>query len=191
MKEKIIFQLPRGNLETIYSKILVLKKFKHLMLESSQYKEAFELLRQHKLEMNLIFDINPRFFLKNCEEIITKIEKNDYLNLFLSSVTNEISENLAYILKAEEIKDIKEFIVSQSAANKNWKVNLICEETKKALEKTNKDRYVLSIMTSYLKKIPSEIEKCLDIIREKKEAEKGLELKQHTPPHLNPESNFY
>lgn len=188
INEKIVFQLPRGNLETIYSKILVLKKFKHLMLETKKYKQAFELLRQHKLELNLIFDINPKNFIKNSEEIIKDIEKNDYINLFLSSVSNEISEHLSYIFKPEELKETKEYILSQSAANKNWKVNSICELTKAALEKINKDRYILSIMTTYLKKIPNEIEQCLEIIRQFKQIESSQEQKQAVPPHLNPQS---
>ena len=156
INEKIVFQLPRGNLETIYSKILVLKKFKLLMLETKKYKQAFELLRQHKL--------------------------------FLSSVSNEISEHLSYIFKPDELKEIKEYILSQSSANKNWKVNSICELTKAALEKINKDRYILSIMTTYLKKIPNEIEQCLEIIKQFKQIEASQEQKQAVPPHLNPQS---
>lgn len=159
------------------------------MLESKKYRQAFDLLRQHKLEMNLIFDINPKYFIKNAYEIIKDIEKNDYINLFLSSISNDISENLCYVLKPEEIKEIKEFTLSQNAANRNWKVNLICDETKNALEKINKDRYILSIMTTYLKRIPSEIEQCLDIIRDFKQIESSQEIKQQVPPHLNPESN--
>ena len=188
INEKIVFQLPRGNLETIYSKILVLKKFKLLMLETKKYKQAFELLRQHKFELNLIFDINPKNFIKNYEEIIKDIEKNDYINLFLSSVSNEISEHLSYIFKPDELKEIKEYILSQSSANKNWKVNSICELTKAALEKINKDRYILSIMTTYLKKIPNEIEQCLEIIKQFKQIEASQEQKQAVPPHLNPQS---
>lgn len=188
INEKIVFQLPRGNLETVYAKILVLRNFKHLMLETKKYKEAYELLRKHKLEMNLMFDINPKYFLDNSEAIIKSLEKNDYINLFLSGITNEICDILSYILKPEEIKDIKEFIVSQSVANKNWKVNVICDETRKALEKLSKEKYILCIMTAHLKKIPSEIEFCLDFIRDLKSQESSNEEKQQVPPHLNPAS---
>ena len=180
--------MPRGNLETIYSKILLLKEFKEKLLEKALYRQAFELLRQHKLEMNLMFNTNPKFFIKNCFEIVKNIEKSDYLNLFLSSVSNEISDNLQYFLKFDEIKEIKEFILSQSASNKNWKVNLIMEETKKALENINKDKYILSIMTTHLKKIPSEIEYCLETIREFKHLETQHEVSKQVPPHINPES---
>lgn len=188
INEKIIFQLPRGNLETIYSKILVLKNFKYLMLEAKKYKNAFELLRQHKLEMNLMFDLNPKFFLQNTQEIIKSVEKNDYINLFLSGISNEVSDNLTYILKTDEIKEIKDYILSQTATNKNWKVNTICEQTKHALENIDKEKYILSIMTAHLKKIPSEIEYCLDFIREQKSKEVNSSQKQQVPPHLNPSS---
>ena len=63
---RVVFQLPRGNLEGIYPKVIMLGKVEHLVREK-QYGKAFELVRTHKLDFNLLHDINPEQFESNIE----------------------------------------------------------------------------------------------------------------------------
>jgi len=56
---KLIFQLPRGNLEVVNHRIIFLNKTKKL-IDACNYNEAFELCRTNKLDLNLIFDLNPQ-----------------------------------------------------------------------------------------------------------------------------------
>jgi elongator complex protein 1 len=55
---KTILQMPRGNLEGVQPRILLLKEVIALIKET-RYGKAFLLLRQHKLDINLIYDVDP------------------------------------------------------------------------------------------------------------------------------------
>jgi elongator complex protein 1 len=50
--------MPRGNLEGIYPRIIVIKKAIE-DIENLCYKDAFKSLRQHRIDLNLIYDVNP------------------------------------------------------------------------------------------------------------------------------------
>jgi len=50
--------MPRGNLEGIQPRIMLLKEVVQL-IKDSEYGRAFRLLRQHKLDINLIYDVDP------------------------------------------------------------------------------------------------------------------------------------
>lgn len=58
---RLVFQLPRGNLEGIYPKVIMINLVKK-KIEDKHYKDAFEIIRTHKLDFNLIYDINPEQF---------------------------------------------------------------------------------------------------------------------------------
>lgn len=51
---------------------------------SNEHRKAFEICRTNKLDLNLIFDLDPEGFISNSLEILTRIEKPDYLNIFLA-----------------------------------------------------------------------------------------------------------
>ena len=63
-KGRCVFQLPRGNLEGINPKIVTILNVKRAV-DELDYLKAFELIRTHKLDMNLLFDINPEQFISN------------------------------------------------------------------------------------------------------------------------------
>lgn len=75
------------------------------------------------------------------------------------------------------------------------KINNICDVLKVEIEKKNNDqdeknKYLLTLLTIYVKKQPQEIKQALDLIREmqkeeKKSKEAQLKVKM-IPPHLNP-----
>ena len=58
---KTVFQLPRGNLEGILPKVIAIALVQKL-LSKGQYRKAFETIRTHKLDFNLMTDINPQQF---------------------------------------------------------------------------------------------------------------------------------
>lgn len=63
--DKLIFQHSRGNLETINHKILMLRKV-HQLYYNKKYRDAFQICKTNKLDLNLIFDLNPVNFIDNC-----------------------------------------------------------------------------------------------------------------------------
>lgn len=58
---RVVFQLPRGNLEGIYPKVIMINQVQK-KIAAKQYSAAFETIRTHKLDFNLLFDLNPDQF---------------------------------------------------------------------------------------------------------------------------------
>ena len=50
--------MPRGNLETIYPRVLVLLSVRR-DLDQLHYGNAFLTMRKHRINLNLIYDHNP------------------------------------------------------------------------------------------------------------------------------------
>jgi len=156
---------------------------------NSEYRKAYEILRQQKIELNLLFDINVEAFLEKGELIVKQIEKVDYLNLFLTSLKDDLSPYLEYILTADEIKHNKEALIKHTNNNSITKTKLVCDLLIKSLSQVDRDKYILAIITAHIK--INELAIVLDeVIRMK---EQGFvdtdEVK--IPPHLNPESNYF
>jgi len=152
---------------------------------NSEYRKAFELLRQQKIDLNLIFDINVEAFPQKCEEIIQQIEKVDYLNLFLTNLKDDLNEDLEYVLTQDEIRHNKETLAKLTMNSGITKTKLICDLMIKNLSKIDREKYILSIMTAHIK--INELEIVLNqIIQMKSEGDDDTEVK--IPPHLNPES---
>jgi hypothetical protein len=58
---RVVLQLPRGNLEGIYPKVIMINQVQK-KVAVKQYNAAFEIIRTHKLDFNLLFDLNPDQF---------------------------------------------------------------------------------------------------------------------------------
>ena len=80
--------MPRGNLEGIHPRIIMLN---HIIedIENLEYGKAFKLLRNHKIDINLIYDVNPEKFLTNISKFVKEVKQVDYLNLFINSLQDE------------------------------------------------------------------------------------------------------
>ena len=56
---RLVLQMPRGNLETIHPRALVIAAIRK-SLDALQYSAAFSIMRRHRIDMNLIVDHNPQ-----------------------------------------------------------------------------------------------------------------------------------
>lgn len=79
----VVLQMPRGNLETIYPRALVLAAIRR-SIESDQYNEAFFACRNQRVDMNILHDHDPERFMKSIELIVNQIEKVEHIDLLLS-----------------------------------------------------------------------------------------------------------
>jgi elongator complex protein 1 len=77
--------MPRGNLEGIYPRIMMLKEIIE-DIEKTLYGKAFKLLRQHKIDINLIYDVNPEKFMQNIGKFVKEVKQVDYLDLFINAL---------------------------------------------------------------------------------------------------------
>ncbi|KAG5673316.1 hypothetical protein PVAND_003376 [Polypedilum vanderplanki] len=154
-KSQVIFQLPRGNLETISPRILSLKIIKK-HLNVSNYKLAFDLIRKERINLNLIIDVQPQKFLDDMKLFIQQIDNIQWLNLFLTELKNEdITVTMyKYCDNSENVKD--------SAYSVDHKINYVCEKMLKIFTEVDKKKYLLPSITCYVKN--ENIENALQLI---------------------------
>ncbi|EQC33547.1 hypothetical protein SDRG_09054 [Saprolegnia diclina VS20] len=84
----VILQMPRGNLEILAPRPLVL----HLVAQcvaSAAYAPALELCRKHRVDMNVLVDLDPPAFLANIDALLDALPprlRSDRLCLFLTNL---------------------------------------------------------------------------------------------------------
>uniref|UniRef100_A0A4W3IAW3 Elongator complex protein 1 n=1 Tax=Callorhinchus milii TaxID=7868 RepID=A0A4W3IAW3_CALMI len=96
---KLILQMPRGNLETIHHRALLLAQVRK-WLDRLMFKEAFDCMRKLRINLNLIYDHNPKVFLENVEIFLKQIDSINYINLFLSELKYSLSILTSHVRKS-------------------------------------------------------------------------------------------
>lgn len=51
------------------------------------YRAAFLTCRKHRLDLNILYDLDPEKFMANLDNFVEQVYEVDYLNLFVSSLT--------------------------------------------------------------------------------------------------------
>ncbi|KTW29713.1 hypothetical protein T552_00920 [Pneumocystis carinii B80] len=156
----LIFQMPRGNIETIYPRALVLSSV-YKLIELKKYDKAFSLCRTHRIDTNVLYDYNPSQFLDNIFLFITQLNSSEYLNLFLSTLKEEDLMKTLYNMESARDDTYNETKVLDT---KSSKVNMICDCILKVLKTYSDDKYLESILTAHLSKIPVDYDSALKLI---------------------------
>lgn len=81
----LVMQMPRGNLETIYPRALVLAGIRQSINER-KYDEAFLACRSHRVDMNILHDHDPSRFLADVGSFVDQVAKVEHIDLFLSQL---------------------------------------------------------------------------------------------------------
>lgn len=81
----LVLQMPRGNLETIYPRAMVLAGIRKLV-EQKEYGTAFATCRTQRVDMNILFDHRPTQFLENVSLFLDQVKDPANVDLFLSSL---------------------------------------------------------------------------------------------------------
>ncbi|KAK9712591.1 putative elongator complex protein 1 [Basidiobolus ranarum] len=155
----LVLQMPRGNLETVYPRAMVLSAVRE-SLDRLDYRSAFVDCRKHRLDLNILYDHSPDAFMENVALLVTQIKDVDYLNLFLSSLSNEDVTVTMYPMifdKATRNKDQSKY---------TNKVNIICDAIRAQLNTLDTKKFMQPIITTYVKKTPPELEEALTLLRE-------------------------
>jgi elongator complex protein 1 len=141
--------MPRGNLEGIYPRIIMLKQIIQ-DIEEERYGKAFRLLRQHKIDINLLYDVNPQKFMSNIAKFVSEVKQIDYLNLFINSLNEEERGRELEFMRPQKEEDLirkqhEEFMaldINGEGGVKpegivSKKINGICDAIKDELWKIN------------------------------------------------------
>ena len=152
---KVILQMPRGNLETIMPRLIVFDELKKNIL-NKKYQTAFLLCRKNKINLNFIYDIDPKSFMDNLLLFIQEVKKEDYLNLFLNSLIDDYCEEFKILF------NYKNSLALMGNENKSKikydsKTNKICLAVRNLLlsrKFKEKNEYISTILITYIKQNP-------------------------------------
>ncbi|XP_006864750.1 PREDICTED: elongator complex protein 1 [Chrysochloris asiatica] len=155
---KVILQMPRGNLEVVHHRALVLAQIRK-WLDKLMFKEAFECMRKLRINLNLLHDHNPKVFLENVETFIKQIDSVNHINLFFTELKEEDVTKTMYPPPVSSSVQLP-----RDTDGKD--IDLICDTLRAAMEDINPHKYCLSILTSHVKKTNPELGIVLQKIHE-------------------------
>ena len=81
----LVLQMPRGNLETIYPRALVLAGIRE-SISAKRYKKAFLACRNQRVDLNILHDHAPDEFINDVELFVDQVKKVEHIDLFLSQL---------------------------------------------------------------------------------------------------------
>lgn len=186
LKYSVVLEAPRGNLETIHPRIMVLSAVRQLIV-AGEYYQAFMACRTHRIDLDILHDYRPDLFMANVDRFVAQLGKVEHLDLFVLCLKEEnvaevkyretkgddsepvaaVTEQLASLTLIDEGEGTKRIIRHERHGERdaNSKVNRICEAILKVLEKPqNHDQYLQTIITAYACQKPPNIEDALKLI---------------------------
>ncbi|XP_065575394.1 elongator complex protein 1-like isoform X1 [Artemia franciscana] len=171
---KVILQMPRGNLEAIHPRVLVIEAVAK-SLQNSDYHSAFVTMRRHRINLNFLVDHDPEKFIGEMDMFVEKIPEQSWLCQFITDLQGE---------------DVSYAEFSSQMSKKTWtpnKVDYICSELRKIFERRSIQNYILPILTCYVKMTKPDYDGALRLILELRRKEE----EEPTAPRLFLESLKY
>ena len=176
-----VLQLPRGNLEGVYPRALVLPFVMHL-IDQGRYGEAMEVMRRQKIDLNLFCDMDPLHFLDGgIASFITQVDQIDYLNLFISCLFDGNITEWKYRVPAWFHRSTDND-TEEPWKNDNFdfstKANQVCIKMREVMmqfesdgktstgTEVTDDHYLLPILSTFAKQSPPKLEDALSMIRQ-------------------------
>ena len=170
-KPFVVLQMPRGNLESISPRALVLP-YIMVKIQEGDFSTALDIMRRQRVDMNLIVDLDPINFLEQggAEAFLGQIEKIDNLNLFLSSLIDVDTTQWKY--------PVPSWIGVDKSVPVVEKVNKVCTKMRQVMLDSEKDgvvtssgkivkegHFLLPILSTFAKETPPKLEEALSLIK--------------------------
>ncbi|KAI0090814.1 pol II transcription elongation factor [Irpex rosettiformis] len=127
----LVLQMPRGNLETINPRPLVMEIVKQ-DIDRHNYAKAFSACRRHRIDLNVFAEHNKEEFITHLPDFLEQVNDVDYINLFLTSIGQGTLPDAV--------------------------VNGLCDGIRTELEKKDLKTYINSVLTAHVMKRPSDHE---------------------------------
>jgi elongator complex protein 1 len=171
----VILQMPRGNLETIFPRAMVIAGIRRL-IDEKDYAQAFKHCRTQRVDMNILCDHKPEQFLANVELFLRQLKDVTYVDLFLSSLKEEDVTRTMYRdtrpgNSAPVNPDTAQPVVSKPAGQAG-KVNTICDAVLKVLQQ--REDSMQNIVTAHVCKNPPALDDGLLVVARLMEADESL-----------------
>ena len=81
----VVLQAPRGNIETINPRGLVLTSVRQ-SIEKKDFRAAFLTCRTHRIDLNILHNHKPDLFMTNISLFVKQLGDVEFIDLFLSSL---------------------------------------------------------------------------------------------------------
>uniref|UniRef100_A0A665V896 Elongator complex protein 1 n=1 Tax=Echeneis naucrates TaxID=173247 RepID=A0A665V896_ECHNA len=146
---RVILQMPRGNLETVHHRALVLAQLRR-WLDDLKFREAFECMRKLRINLNLIYDHSPKVFLENIETFITQLNSINHINLFLTELREEDTTSTMY--------PRPESTPVQLPPASGLKVDVVCDALRSAMESMDPNKSVIQHIVTYLNCLTNDLD---------------------------------
>ncbi|KAJ2850062.1 putative elongator complex protein 1, partial [Coemansia erecta] len=154
--ESVVFQMPRGNLETVRPRAMVLAVVRRA-LSSRRYRDALVACRVNRIDMNIIHDHCPEQLIEDLAEFVHQISDPDLLNLFVSGLRDEDVTRTMYT-------GIKNKSAEPSSVFVEGKATRVCQMLRPVLQKTDAQKYMPTILTTFVCQTPPDIPAALRLL---------------------------
>lgn len=143
----LVLQMPRGNLETINPRPLVMEVVKQ-DIDAGNHRKAFLACRKHRIDLNFIVDYDLAKFLEDIPSFVEQVDEVDHINLLLTGLGrgSQPPETIARL----------------------------CDAIRLELERKDLAKYVNSILTAHLVKTPPDHEAGLALLLRLRESDSSL-----------------
>ncbi|KAH6688566.1 elongator complex protein [Plectosphaerella plurivora] len=164
----LVLQMPRGNLETIYPRAMVIAGIRKL-IDEKNYGRAFTYCRSQRVDMNILYDHRPEQFISNVGLFLEQLKDVSYIDLFLSSLREE---DVSQTMYKDTKKSTSQFsnVAPEAAAtvpeeSLKSKVNKICDAVLAQLA-GKKSTNLQNIISAHVCKVPPALEDGLTLVAE-------------------------
>lgn len=174
----LVLQMPRGNLETIYPRALVLAGIRKA-LGQREYKKAFLICRTQRVDMNILHDYAPEQFMQDVGTFVSQLKKTEYVDMVLSSLSEEDVSKTIYkdTIKLTEDGGLSNGVDAAVHSPATSKVNGICDAFLKVLS-GQETTHLQSIVTAHVSKNPPDLSAGLTLISSLRKEGKQSQLEQ-------------
>lgn len=172
----VVLQMPRGNLETIYPRAMVLAGIRQL-IDEKEYGKAFAHCRTQRVDMNILYDHNPAQFLSNIGLFLDQLNDVAHIDLFLASLREDDVTETMY----KDTKNPKATMNFAASANNAdvarkappSKVNAICDSILKSIQ-ARKGANLQNVITANVCKNPPALEDGLLVVADLIQEDEGM-----------------
>lgn len=186
----VILQMPRGNLETIYPRILVLTGIRR-HVQHGEYLAAFLACQTHQVDLNILHDLDPEGFLAKIPDFIGQLKKPGRIDEFLSKLKDEDVTKTLYVdttsnTTSTTTNDNHLAVAAPPAYNpKNTsdKVNRIASGFLAAFE-ADPSTHTQNIITTHVCKRPADLDSALRLVSSLRQSSVGSDEAETAISHL-------
>ncbi|KAJ2909750.1 putative elongator complex protein 1 [Coemansia aciculifera] len=157
--DSVVFQMPRGNIETVRPRALVLAAVRRA-LDARKYREALVTCRVNRIDMNLIFDHASDALMADWGEFVAQVNDPDLLNLFLSGLRNE-DVTLSMYAGPKARNKTGESRPSAVVDNKSTR---ICRAIRPVIQALGDSRFMPSVLTTFMCETPPDVPAALQML---------------------------